>query len=144
MLSFREFLDAEEKPSVISPTDKDIALPDKQEPEKPFKPSKEQILRHWASVRPNQPIHMAPLPYNYKGATYDKDGVRITGSREFIDSILGRLKDLLFYENPKVKLNLIYRTLYRKGQDPTQPAYAMYAQSEMRGTKKHASPFKTQ
>jgi len=148
MPSFREYLDDLEKrelktqpasPQTGSPQAGSISFPD-QTP-KPYKLSKEDVMRHWASVRPNEPIRMTPLPYNYKGPTYDKDGVRVTGTREFVDAVLGRLKDLMFYENPRVKLNLIYRTLYRKGQDPARPAFAVYIQSEMRGTKKKPSPF---
>lgn len=144
MLHFREFLDnldSQRQPMSAPPATPPPQKPAAEPKEKGVKLGKDQVLQHWGATPPNAPIKMTPLPYNYKGPTYDKDGVRITGSGEFVDSILGRLKDLMFYENPKVKLNLIYRTLYKKGQIGN-PAYAVYIQSEMRGNKRKANIFK--
>jgi hypothetical protein len=60
---------------------------------------KEEFLKHWASIRKNQKLQPKPIPYSHEGTTYAEDGIRLTGSRVFVDSVLSRLKDLLSFEN---------------------------------------------
>ena len=59
---------------------------------------KAEMLQHWQTIPDNQPVNPDPVPYKHEGSTYDQDGIRITGSKAFIDSVLSRLKELLQYE----------------------------------------------
>ena len=52
---------------------------------------KKDILSHWRGLAPNQPIQPAVVPYRHEGTTYGQDGIRLTGSPEFIDAVLSRL-----------------------------------------------------
>ncbi len=56
---------------------------------------KNAFLKHWASIRKNQNLCPQPVRYGHEGSTYAEDGIRVTGSRVFIDSVLSRIKDLL-------------------------------------------------
>ena len=69
---------------------------------------KNQALNHWNKLESDQALKPVPVPYKHTGSTYDQDGIRITGSPEFIDSVLSRLKDLLQYENGETRLQLVY------------------------------------
>jgi hypothetical protein len=61
-----------------------------------FQPRKKaEILAHWKSLTCPLELTPCPVPYRRQGSTYDQDGVRITGSRAFIDAVLSRLTDLL-------------------------------------------------
>ncbi len=72
--------------------------------------TKAQALSHWAGLpdqrAPSQT--MRPVPYKHEGSTYAEDGIRLTGSREFIDSVLAALKPLLGRENNLERLQLVY------------------------------------
>lgn len=80
-----------------------------------------------------------PIPYNHKGSTYGEDGVRITGSKEFIGSVMARLKEFLNFEGPAAKLQLSYREtespsqVHQMGQSKT--SYVFYVQAKERGHK---------
>lgn len=135
--SFRQFMEAAAAPppgpiDITEPAETGYAKERKTDVK--WKLTKDQIISHWHSLRPDDPIKMRPLPYDYEGETYNKDGIRITGSRAFIDSILCRMKELMAYENPQVKLNLIYRMQPKERQDPhSPPSFVCYIQSEVRG-----------
>ena len=70
---------------------------------KAWKASKDEILTFWKSVTDNSPIQLKPVPYNHKGTTIQEDGIRITGTKEFIASILSRMKELINFENNRFK-----------------------------------------
>ena len=70
---------------------------------------KAQFLKHWNDLEPNQPLKMRPIPYKHKGSTYAQDGLRITGSKENIDSVLSCLKPLLAAENGRTRLQVSYQ-----------------------------------
>ena len=74
-----------------------------------WKANKKEIINYWKALSPNSPILMTPISYDHKGSTYKEDGVRINGSPQFIASVLGRLKEMLAFESPATKLNLVYR-----------------------------------
>lgn len=95
---------------------------------------KAEMLTHWASLKPQQPIEPAVVPYKHSGSTYSQDGIRITGSREFIDSVLSRLQDLLQYENGETRLHVAYAESTDKS-DRTCPlgSYSCYIQVHERG-----------
>jgi hypothetical protein len=99
--------------------------------------SKEEIIQMWTNLKPS-PVQMAPIPENQKGTRLHNDGLRITGSAPFINSVLSRLKDLLAYErNPGTRLDLEYREIESKVPNST-PNYLCYIHVEQDLKKKTA------
>ena len=94
---------------------------------------KAQILTHWQGVKPNQPIRISPVPYKHIGSTYAEDGIRITGSQEFIDSVLSRLTDLLAHENGVTRLQLSYQQSKDRDTGADLNSYNCYVQVHQRG-----------
>ncbi len=80
------------------------------------KPTKAQILDYWRALQPNHIIPMQPMEADHKGSTYSQDGIRITGTKQFIDGVLSRLKDLVALESQQTKLEVVYRDI-----DSTNP-----------------------
>lgn len=70
--------------------------------------TKQTTLLHWQSlpgtVNPLQ--HMEPIAYRSTGSKYGACGIRIDGTPEFIDAVLGKLKDLIDGENCLTRLEL--------------------------------------
>ena len=95
--------------------------------------NKQEILNHWRSIKPNQNIPVFPVPYKHQGSTYDQDGIRITGSKQFIDSILSRIKDLLEEENDETRLQLVYKQSVDKETGYPMNSYNCYIQVHERG-----------
>lgn len=61
------------------------------------------------------------------GTSYDDDGIRITGTRDFVDSILVRLKDVLRIEDsPNMRLEVRYIATDYRDPNKMQPTYAVY------------------
>ena len=94
---------------------------------------KAQILEHWQGVHSNQKIKISPVPYKHTGTTYHQDGIRLTGSMEFIDSVLSRLKDLLDYENFDTRLQLNYQESKDRETQKPLGSYNCYIQVHQRG-----------
>lgn len=104
-----------------------------------WKASKSQIMDYWKTLRGNQMIPMKPIKYKHKGSTYGEDGIRITGSPNFIQAVLGKLRELLRYEGPDTKLAVVYRqTMSKKrltaGLNPS--SFVFYIQAKERGKKR--------
>lgn len=59
---------------------------------------KSEVLDYWKSLKRRRKFASAPVPYKHKGSTFDQDGIRITGSRKFIDAVLSRLTDIQVHE----------------------------------------------
>lgn len=70
--------------------------------------TKAEFLRYWRGLKAD-PLRPKPVPYHHEGSTYAEDGIRITGRREWIDSVIGRLSDLLEYDTGHTRLQVIYR-----------------------------------
>ena len=100
---------------------------------KPWKASKEQILSFWRTLSPGAPIAIKPIPYDHEGSTIQEDTVRITGSKEFIASVLTRLKDFLNYENKDTKIMAAYRQSPRSFLPGNKNSYIFYLQVMERG-----------
>jgi hypothetical protein len=100
---------------------------------KPWKASKEEIMNFWNSLTAGQNIAVKPIPYDHEGSTIQEDGIRITGSKEFIGSVLSRLKDFLPFENPNTKLMLAYRQSPRSFLPGSKNSYIFYIQVMERG-----------
>ena len=87
-----------------------------QELKKPIKKvwssKKQQTLQTWKQLRPDLPIIMQPLSPNdnsLEKSSYGEDGIRITGSWQFIAGVISKLKNLISYENKNTRLRLIFR-----------------------------------
>lgn len=78
-------------------------------PTEKWKASKKQILYYWKNLRADTPIQASAIAYSHKGSTYGEDGIRITGTPQFIGTVLARLKELINYEGSSTKLSLTYR-----------------------------------
>lgn len=97
---------------------------------KPWRAKKEDFLQHWLRLKPNLPMQVAnPIPAEHKGSTLRFDGIRITGSSEFIDAILSRLKEMTALEVPGQSLNILYKQQEdsKSGQSVAN-SYALYIQ----------------
>jgi hypothetical protein len=94
---------------------------------------KAQILEHWKNLPSNQQITPTVIPYKHEGSTYAEDGIRITGSKEFIDSVLSNLKPLLKYENGETRLQVVYQESKDRATGKPTGSYSAYIQVHERG-----------
>ena len=123
MQNFKEWMDEQPTQTAAAPTKK-------------WKATKDEIIRFWQGLRPDVPIQMSPVRYDHRGSTYAEDGVRITGSKEFIASVLPRLKEFLNFESPTTKLSLVYRETDSPSQSmiDNKTSFVFYIQAKERGT----------
>ena len=124
MISWKEWQG--EKPANVNPD---------APKEKKWKATKAEVLEFWKKTRPDTPLMMSPIPYDHKGSTYQKDGIRVTGSKEFIASTIARLKEFIAYENPETKLMLVYRETQPAINPGDHATYVFYLQTKQRGKK---------
>jgi len=94
---------------------------------------KEQFLEHWTALKPNQKVKPNPVAYKHTGSTYDEDGIRLTGSAKFIDSVLSRLKELLEYESCNTRLQVVYKESTDRKTGAPLDSYNCYVQVHQRG-----------
>ena len=107
-----------------------------ESPVKKWHATKDQILDYWKNLRSDSPIIMNPISYDHKGSTYGEDNLRITGSPQFIGSVLSKLKGILSYETPSSKLALTYRqtdSLNKSNMSQNKISYAFYVAARQRG-----------
>ena len=95
--------------------------------------TKAQALRHWEGIKDGGTIAITPVAYKHTGSTYAEDGIRLTGSKLFIDSVLSRLKDLLEYENNDTRLQLVYKQSQDRDTGCELSSYNCYIQVHERG-----------
>lgn len=112
-----------------------------QPKEKVWSAKKSDILQTWKTLRPDTPISITPLSDTNIGtsnkSTYGEDGIRLTGSWSFISSVLSKIKDLIYYENPQTKLRLILRSINKgRGVRPERNNFVFYLNLEKRGGSK--------
>jgi hypothetical protein len=100
---------------------------------KPWKAGKDEIMKFWKGIAGNLPLALKPIPADHKGTTIQEDGIRITGSKEFIASVLSRLKDFLTFENPNEKLVVAYRQSPKSFIKGNRNSYSFYLQVKDRG-----------
>lgn len=101
-----------------------------------WKATKDEIVAFWKNLRTDTPIQMRAIDYSHKGSTYGEDGIRLTGSPQFISSVLARIKELLAYETATTKLGVTYRqtespSKMAMGQGKT--SYVFYVAARQRG-----------
>jgi hypothetical protein len=106
---------------------------------------KDDVVKMWNQLQGNMPIYMTPV-YHPEGTeleTYGEDGVRISGSWQFISGVLSRLKDVLQYENPNTRLRLIFRGVDKdRLANPQKDAYVFYINLENRSKGRVGRPKK--
>lgn len=102
---------------------------------------KDEILDWWSKLKADQPIMADPIPRGKEGSTYGWDGIRITGSKEFIASVMSRFKDFAYQENPATTLRLAFRQVEDKyTKTPDQSRFVFYAHVAQRSPKKVKIP----
>lgn len=98
---------------------------------KPWKAKKAEVLQFWRNLKANMPLAMQAVSEDHTGTRFRADGLRITGSPQFINSVLSRLKDMLQYEgsSDKIRLDVEYREIESQEGDPTPGSseYVFYA-----------------
>jgi hypothetical protein len=94
---------------------------------------KKPFLKHWSKLKPDQKLNPKPVRYGHEGSTYAEDGIRITGSKAFVDSVLSRLKDLLAYESGETRLQAVYKRSTDRESGKTISSYNCYVQVHARG-----------
>lgn len=113
---------------------------------KPWSATKDQILQMWRSLRTDVPINITPIDVDTPGvddSSYGEDGIRITGTWNFIATVLGRLKDLMLYENPHTRLRLVFRGIdSTRDARPDRQTYVFYINLERRSHGKPGRPKK--
>jgi hypothetical protein len=95
---------------------------------------KSDALTHWAALPKDAPLRPHAIAYKSRGSTYGHDGVRVEGSRDFIDAVLGRLSDLLDMESDDTRISISYQTVEpRPGKDHNGGEYVCYLKFHERG-----------
>lgn len=94
---------------------------------------KQEFLNHWSKIKPNQNIKIKPVVYKHEGSTYAEDGIRLTGSREFVDSVLSRFLDLLQHENGATRLQVNYQESKDRKTGANLDSWNCYIQVHERG-----------
>ncbi len=88
-----------------------------------------EILDIWRKAQPSA-IYFTPMAENPAGtnhSTYSEDGIRITGSWNFISGVIARLKELLAYENANTRLELAFHSVTASKIAPRNTqSYAFY------------------
>ena len=93
---------------------------------------KAEMIEHWKTIE-EKPLHPAVVPYKHEGSTYDQDGIRITGSQDWIDAVLYRLRDLLQYENGETRLQVVYKESQDRETGAPLDSWNCYVQVHERG-----------
>ncbi len=100
---------------------------------KPKSLRKEHFLAYWAKMKRRRRIKPTPVPYKFSGSTYAEDGIRITGTRAFVDQVLSRLTDMLEFENDMTRLQVVYKQTTDKETRRPIDAWNCYIQVHTRG-----------
>lgn len=103
---------------------------------KSWSAKKQEVLNFWKALSP-MPLIINPISKDHEGSTFGEDGIRITGSPQFIYSIMSRLKDFLNLESDNTKLQILFKESDRLNPNkPNKKSYAFYIQVKQRGSKK--------
>lgn len=107
-----------------------------QTEQKPWSAKKSEIIQMWKNLRPDVPVIIQPMfedPLSGETSSYGEDGVRISGSWQFISSVMSRLKEILTFENSNTKLRLIFRGVDKdKSTRPDRQSFVFYVNAEYR------------
>jgi hypothetical protein len=100
---------------------------------KPKSLRKEAFLAYWRLMTRKRKIKPSAVPYKWKGSTYAQDGIRITGSRKFVDQVISNLTGLLAYENDMTRLQVVYKQTVDRDSGQPIDAWNCYIQVHERG-----------
>ena len=148
-MTFRTYIEQEQFVEFITDlVNEDATAPSIQAggtAQKPWSATKDEVLEIWKNLRPDLPIIMIPIaekPVGKKGnSSYGEDGIRVTGSWQFIASVMARLKEIAGWENPSHKLRIVFRGIDpNRLSQPNRQAFAFYVNLEKRGTGKAGRP----
>lgn len=101
---------------------------------------KTDILAHWQNLPDNQNVRPEPIAYDHVGSAYNEDSIRITGSRQFIDQVLSRLKGVLAFENEDTRLQVNYQESADRMTKEKTGTWNCYVQVHERGGKRRRKP----
>lgn len=93
---------------------------------KTWKAKKADVLKFWQGLKPSLPLQMEPVPEHHRGTRFRNDGMRITGSPQFINSIMSRIKDLLQFEGGQYRLDVEYRQIEAPTASQMNSDYVFY------------------
>ena len=93
-----------------------------------WKARRAEVLQFWRNLQPEMPLQPTPIDKHHRGTRFRKDGLRITGTAAYINSIMSHLKDFLAYDSdPRTKLDVEYRQLESKeGEYQGAPIFVCY------------------
>ena len=95
---------------------------------------KSEALARWRSLPKDAPLRPHAIANGHTGSTYGHDGIRIEGSTAFIDSVLGRLTDLIACENSDTRIALNYQKVQpREGKKASGGDWVCYVKFHQRG-----------
>lgn len=128
-MSFKKFLDEQQY------AQPNIALP--ANAAKSWQGDRKEIVQMWRNLNPNTPIIVNPIKVGHKGTKFRSDGIRLTGTAQFINGVLSRIKDILAYEGNGYKIDIEYREIDGHGQQEGAAAnYVCYIYVEQEKPKK--------
>lgn len=95
---------------------------------KPWKARRADVLKFWRNLQHDLPLQPTPIEKNHRGTRFRRDGLRITGTSMYINSVLSNLKQFLDYENSdRTKLDVEYRQIESKsGEYQSTPIFVCY------------------
>jgi hypothetical protein len=108
-------------------------------PQKDLKSSynKDEIVSHWKSLTATSMIPITPKPRDHYGTSLDEDTIRVTGSKEFIDSVMVRLKEFLQFDTSETELDVKYQASKYEHAGGLSPNFHFYCSVKYRdGNKK--------
>ena len=94
---------------------------------------KSEFIEYWQGVEEGQELRPAAVAYKHEGSTYAEDGIRITGSKEWIEQVLSHLKALLEFEGLVTRLQVNYQEAKDKETGLPLGSYCCYVQVHERG-----------
>ena len=101
---------------------------------KMWKAKQDDVIRMWKDLRPDTPVMMSPVSKLHQGSRYAEDGIRITGSSSFINSVIGKLKGILAQESPAVEVDVEFRQIADKvGANRHIPKFVFYVHLNEKG-----------
>jgi hypothetical protein len=95
------------------------------EQQEAWKGIKAEIINFWRGLQ-ERPIFPTPIPAKHRGSAFGQDAIRITGSGDFINSVLSRIKDFIRFQSPTVDLDIDYRQISDKYDRPVPGKFVCY------------------
>jgi hypothetical protein len=100
---------------------------------KPISIRKADSMELWENLEPNRTLYPRAIPYKHKGTTINEDGIRITGTRAWIESVLSRLMPLREFENDMTRIGIAYSEITDKETQRPTGFYRCTVQVHERG-----------